>query len=836
MRIALYQNAHDNQPCAYDLDWPGLVQILTTHVRTPCAHPAGGCAGAVQARQTNTSNACAYKNGAAWAPHEVEGTRAKANVRTVTAAVFDVDHASEAVAIDVFSRLFGVAWIAHSTHSHLPPSDYCFRVVFALSRPATAAEWPVLREVIRARFGLPADQGTRDASRLFYIPSAPEGAPVIATWGNGPPLDVDDLLRAATAPAFNPGPEWNPLRPPEPVEGDGRSPASIPALPAQPIDAYEVRRLLRAVRRDDSKELARRVLAGEPIGQPGERDTTLQRLAGLCAFSLPAETPADVLAEVIRPSLGATPWAPEDGPPWEVVFWEKYRRALATRVQRDEESRRFAEAVAARLSPYSGTGAQPNGASPHDGTAQPTEDPGAPVPENPDAWKAGAVVTIGKSGETRLENIEANYKLVLANAPEWRGVLRFNDVTKDVELVGGPLRADVTPDTLPMEVTCWIQTSVYGQLGLRPKPHQIAEVLLNVARMHTVDPLRDYLLSIAPEWDGVPRADDLFIRYFGAPTADHEGADLTGYLRAVGGKFLIGAVARALSPGCKVDTLPVVEGIQGLGKSKAFRVLATGRAESTGPFRDWFTDTKIDVQSRDSWMVASRTWLIELAELETLSRADVNALKAFFSRCDDLYRPPYGRTLLKVPRRCVFVGTTNKDDYLRDETGNRRYWPVRAGVVDLKALANDRDQLWAEAVARFFRDEPWWLEGRSEMEQAEQAESRTAPLPFAEAIVKWFRSRPPEARPREITLDDVAEKVLALEPGQLDERKHAAIGLAMRQLRFRVRRESRDGARTRVYQPPEALLVAPQQQPGAYRPPPLLTSITGGRPAPGAGA
>ena len=125
---------------------------------------------------------------------------------------------------------------------------------------------------------------------------------------------------------------------------------------------------------------------------------------------------------------------------------------------------------------------------------------------------------------------------------------------------------------------------------------------------------------------------------------------------------------------------------------------------------DWFTDELPDLGSKDAAMHMQGVWIIEIAELDAIGKAEVSRIKAFLTRTTDRFRPPYGRYTIEVPRQCVFAGTVNPDTYLRDETGNRRFWPVRCGTIDIDALARDRDQLWAEAVARFRAGAIWWID------------------------------------------------------------------------------------------------------------------------------
>jgi predicted P-loop ATPase len=259
------------------------------------------------------------------------------------------------------------------------------------------------------------------------------------------------------------------------------------------------------------------------------------------------------------------------------------------------------------------------------------------------------------------------------------------------------------------------------------------------ARAHAFHPIRDYLDAL--KWDGTGRV--------GTWLATYLGAEQTDYTEQVGTMFLIAMVARIYQPGCKVDYMPILEGLQGWLKSQMLKILAG---------EEYFSDQLPDITTKDASMHLRGKWLVEVAELRAYTRADVDHFKAFLTRTHERYRPSYGRREVVEPRQCVFMGTTNKQTYLRDETGNRRYWPFGTSEIDLDALRRDRDQLFAEAVSLYRGGQPWWPD--REFEQAfivPEQEARFETDIWEDKIAAFLATK------TEVTLSDIAKGALGVE-------------------------------------------------------------------------
>lgn len=232
------------------------------------------------------------------------------------------------------------------------------------------------------------------------------------------------------------------------------------------------------------------------------------------------------------------------------------------------------------------------------------------------------------------------------------------------------------------------------------------EAMVAVSAQRRFHPIRDWLDAL--KWDGENRLNVWLSKVFGAVE--------TEYTQDVGTCTLLAAVKRVRKPGCKFDHMPVLEGGQGIGKSTAVKALFGEK---------YFTDSLPSaLESKDAALGLQGAWCVEFAEIEQLIRTEEQIAKAFLSRSTDRFRAPYGRQYISYPRQCIFIGTTNDTDYLRDVTGNRRYWPVKCHFVEIEWLQKNREQLWAEAAFREAAGEAYWLRDEIALEQAKEAQEQ----------------------------------------------------------------------------------------------------------------
>jgi predicted P-loop ATPase len=290
----------------------------------------------------------------------------------------------------------------------------------------------------------------------------------------------------------------------------------------------------------------------------------------------------------------------------------------------------------------------------------------------------------------------ANLILILRESPKWKGVLGYDTFHMRVVIRKPPPwsweAADSSwTDHHESRTRVWFQR----EAGVSPTLGDVGRAVQAAGQDSSFHPVRDYFNSLA--WDSTPRLESWLQTYLHVEDGE--------YVRAIGPRYLISAVARIYEPGCKVDHTLVLEGSQGRLKSTALRILAVND--------EWFTDRLSHVANKDAMLETAGVLIMEIAEMDALTKATNSAIKRFFTATEDRFRPPYGKHMTKRPRQLVFAITINSTagGYLKDPTGARRFWPVACqGMIDLKGLEQVRDQLWAEAVQQYRAGAKWWLE------------------------------------------------------------------------------------------------------------------------------
>jgi predicted P-loop ATPase len=353
----------------------------------------------------------------------------------------------------------------------------------------------------------------------------------------------------------------------------------------------------------------------------------------------------------------------------------------------------------------------------------------------------------------------ANAQTALCDAPEWQGVLAFNGLRRVVEMLAPPPWAPRNgvwqrrpwSDNDDVRVASWLQ---YAGVEVG---HTIAHAAVaEAAERNTYHPVREYLAGLT--WDGIERIRHFAQEWLGCvPKLDDEPM-----IQAVSACMLVAAVARAMQPGCKVDNVPILEGKQGARKSTAIRTLFGA---------EWFTDDLAELGSKDCAQQIAGTWCAEIADLVAMGKADVEKIKAFTARRVDRYRPSYGRNLIDAPRQAVMWGTTNSAEYLKDDTGARRFWPIACGHIDIAKIERDRDQLWAEAFQAFQAGDPWWLVDGQILDLASKAQQeRQVSDAWDERIEAFVYNKD------DVSVGEVLQYGLVVSPGDWRQSDQIRIG------------------------------------------------------------
>lgn len=428
-----------------------------------------------------------------------------------------------------------------------------------------------------------------------------------------------------------------------------------------------------------------------------------------------------------------------------------------------------------------------------DASGPPSEPPSGSPPgggSTGDAeWRDKLLYKYGRSGQRVLITHTDNLVRILQLDPKWAGKIAFDAfrhrITTAPDLPWDEFNKPTThlgywTDEDAVRMSGWMRRE-WQAYAFDPSRTECDNAAAIVSRTHDFNPVRDYLESVA--WDGTPRLSHWLSNYLGAE--DNE------YHRLVGAWWLISAVARIFDPGCKVDTVPILEGPQGLKKSSALKVLA-------GP--EFFNDTPIDIGSKDAYTAIQGCWFVELAELESLMKATASKAKAFFSSSKDRFRRAYARHEKDEYRQCIFVGTVNLKQYLNDPTGARRFWPIQCTRIDIEALERDRDQLWAEAVEEYDGGRVWYPTANTEHALlTEPQEERTHEDAWEAQVASWLA----RLTTGTVTSVEVLRDALNLEARDWTTSAQTRVGIILSsKLKWAKRRAEKDGKRVWVYERP----------------------------------
>ena len=402
-------------------------------------------------------------------------------------------------------------------------------------------------------------------------------------------------------------------------------------------------------------------------------------------------------------------------------------------------------------------------------------------PPEDDDWERWLL----RTDKGNLRECVANVHDILAHEFKWDGVIAYDLFAQQTVKLKPPpyVNGEVGPweDNDDTQTAMWLTRA----WSFAPDPSVVGKAVEALARASSFHPVQQFLEAL-PAWDGKPRIDRWLTDYCGVAHDE--------YVRLVSRFFLIGMVARVMRPGAKMDYCLVLEGAQGKRKSTVARVLGG----------DWYGDTDLNLENKDSMAALQGKWVYEFAELGSVTRAESSKQKSFLSRQWDEFRPTYGKRMVRLPRQCVFVGTTNEDEWNKDPTGGRRFWGVRCeGEIDVEGLAAARLQLLAEALALFRADERYWptKEEQDTLFSPQQAQ-RELQESLIDALHDWVF-----AQYADFSLAEAAMNGLDLDASKLTRDLQTRIGNALRKLGC-IKVEKRNGMVRFWYRPPTMLKPA----------------------------
>ncbi len=633
------------------------------------------------------------------------GHRKADDVREVRLVRLDMDAAPVDWRDVVDAAYQDLTWMAHTTASHRPDRPRA-RVIVPLSRAVDAEEYAYVSRKLAERTGEDhwPDHSTFRHNQVAFWPSCASDADFEVVSGAGSVFDVDALLDAVD--------DWRdveawPFRPTGGlvVKGKAEDPREKGGWVGAFCRAYSVTEAIKAFLPDV-------YLPGSAADRWTHAEGSLRN--GLVIYD--DDTQAWSHHEISDPAAGKLRNA------WDLVRVHKFGeldvnarpRTPAHRLPSFLAMAEFAAKDKAVLAAVvSGEAAL---ADDFDAVEVPDDD-----------WIDQVVFDKNAVPLRTFRNLTT----ILRGDPRLSGVVRFNELTRTIEIEPerwaakiGPIMLPPGRDELQDQHISALREKVESLWRREWSGASTHEAIALIARDRAYHPVLDILDAV--EWDGVERLDTWLTDYVGCP--DNE------FVRQAGRKMLVAAVARVRDPGCKWDHMLLLHGEQGAGKSTLCRVLA---------LQDRFFAELRSVEPKIAAETISGVWVVEMCELEAFDRAQISVLKAFVTIQADRYRPAYGRTVEVRPRSCVVIGTTNEVEVLRDSTGNRRFWPVHVGEIDTEGLSEVVLQLYAEADFLLAMGESLYLEGEAIGIAKVEQEAHRQTDPWEDRIKAWLEAPMP---------------------------------------------------------------------------------------------
>ncbi|WP_340018296.1 virulence-associated E family protein [Paenibacillus sp. FSL H3-0457] len=682
--------------------WSEIVERLRTAVR--------GAETLAEYLQLPKSKQDDLKDVGGFVGGSLSGGRRKANaVIGRDLVTLDLDNIPAGATADILRRLdaLGCGYAVYSTRKH-EENRPRLRVVAPLDRMATADEYEPIARKLGEIIGIGlCDPTTFEASRLMYWPSCSADSQFVFTFGDKPFLSVDGLLAMYA--------DWRNVASWPQVPGTGQTHVRLAAKQGDPTEkqgmvgafckVYDVPAAIDAflpgvyLNTDDGSGRLTYV-GGSTTGGAIVYDD------GQFLFSHHATDPTGGRLVNSFDLVRLHKFGDQDD---EAKLGTPTNKLPSYTAMMD---------FAMRQEPVAGLLMQERHQK---ATAAFADSPVLPAePEDMD-WMRRLEFN---SNGVYLKTVD-NVLIVLEYDPALKDKIAFDEFANR-GLVLGALPWDAREERRP-----WASSDDAGIYHYIEKVYGIAvdakinNALTLITHKKRFNDVRRYLEGLT--WDGVPRLDTLF--------TDYLGAEDSLYTRAVSRKSFTAAVARAMEPGVKWDYMPILAGLQGLGKSTFLRYMG----------KDWYSDSLTTFEGKDAMELIQGVWLNEVGELTGMSKSESNAVKQFLSRTEDIYREAYGKRTMPYPRRCVFFGTTNDSEFLRDRTGNRRFWPIDVGIVKptksvFQDLKGEVDQIYAEAFVRWQLSEPLYLSGEIE-DMAKERQEAHRESSAKEGIIQAFVSR-----------------------------------------------------------------------------------------------